>query len=85
MDEVQGDGGIGPIKRYILGDSTKPWVSQDDKCLPADKEGIGFVSLPIRDPTTQHQDQMLEDKMSCPKSKGKGKNTNSPKLQIVVA
>lgn len=85
MDEVQGDGGIGPNKHYILGDSTQPWVSQDDKCLLEEKEEIGFVSLPIRDPTRQYQNQMLEDRMCCPKSKGMGKNTSSLKLQILVA
>lgn len=72
IDEVQRWVGIGSIKGYIPAGSTQNWVHWDGKCLPAKKEEICSVLLPVRTSARQYPNQMLEDKMFSSKTKEKG-------------
>jgi len=47
-------------------------VHWDGKCLPAKKEEICSVLLPIRTSARQYPNQTLEDKMFSSKTKEKG-------------
>lgn len=84
IDEVQRWVCIGSIKGYIPAGSTQNWVHWDGKCLPAKKEEICSVLLPIRTSARQYPNQTLEDKMFSSKTKRK-LNTVSLEVQIMAS